>query len=801
MKSIIQTDRQLNSEKNKSPKKSNKTLMIILTLLIGILTVAIVILSVILPKKKKNQNDEEMDQTIEILIEGNRNNKENRYLQEVEDKIKILGDNYNELDSSNALILIDGEKITFDKYLSIKSKKTIKIIIKFKQKILTFKEMFSGCSRIKEITLKNIETELILETTSMFESCTSLSGIKFENMNISNITSTAKMFQNCSILNRIEIEDFSTDKTKDMSKMFEGCTSLDNSNFIEGLSTESAESMNEMFSGCSNITSLNLSNFDTSNVKNMSGMFKGMNKLENIDIGSFNTEKVEYMSEMFENCTSIQSLNLSNFNTEMVITMERMFSSCKNLEIADLTSFNLKNCNNTESMFSYTTRELMLSIEKNEELMISAGISWTEYDQPNLIKIPLNLLFLVDATGSMGWAIDEVKEQVIYIAVNLMKKKGMKDYDLSLGAVFYRDPIESKIDIHQIFNFDKNALNFKNFVNNISAYGGGDFPEDWAGAFLLAKNLSWGNDSFNFIIHIADAPAHGNDWVGNNFVDFYPSEGKKTDEIITYFAKNNFSIAGFMVNELYSNTSFRRAQSIFRNNGNLNYFIKYFSIYETYNDYFLDLVYESFQNVLNSVILNGIDISEEQGEIDWIKVKDNNKIDFVIIRAGIGKVKDTKFEDNYKGAKNSGIPIGVYWTSSALNINNTMEEVELLKEAIQGKLFEFPIYYIIEEESIFYNKNSYSIIRTFYDNLNSLDSIKYFCGIRTTSSKFKRYFNNEILEDFQIWVNDYIEEYPVINVDWGLWKYSESGKIDGIEGSVSLDISILNYTNIIINNK
>ena len=67
-----------------------------------------------------------MDQTIEILIEGNRNNKENRYLQEVEDKIKILGDNYNELDSSNALILIDGEKIPFDKYLSIKSKKNNK---------------------------------------------------------------------------------------------------------------------------------------------------------------------------------------------------------------------------------------------------------------------------------------------------------------------------------------------------------------------------------------------------------------------------------------------------------------------------------------------------------------------------------------------------------------------------------------------------------------------------------------------------------------------------------------------------
>jgi hypothetical protein len=34
---------------------------------------------------------------------------------------------------------------------------------------MTFREMFSGCQRIKEVSLKDIETELVLETTSMFE--------------------------------------------------------------------------------------------------------------------------------------------------------------------------------------------------------------------------------------------------------------------------------------------------------------------------------------------------------------------------------------------------------------------------------------------------------------------------------------------------------------------------------------------------------------------------------------------------------------------------------------------------------
>jgi len=551
-------------------------------------------------------------QKIEMVIEGSqtsgrRNLEEDE--DEVEEKIKVMGETFDELGHNDALIYLDDKKMSFNKYISVKSSKTVKLVIKFTKKIATFREMFSGCQRIKEVSLKDIETELVFETTSMFEGCSSLTGVKFENTGIYNITSTAKMFQKCSSLNMIEIETFSTDKTKDMSKMFDGCSSLDDSTFIEGLSTGSVETMDGMFSGCSELKSLDLSGYDTSNVKDMSGMFKGMTSLEELEISSFHTENVEYMSEMFESCTSILSLDLSSFNTEMVINMDRMFSSCLKLEEVDLTSFKLTNCNSTESMFTNTTRELMLSIEKNEEVMIHAGFSWTEKEtETNVTKIPLYLLFLVDATGSMSGAIEDVKTDIVYIAVNLLKKKGMENYDLSLAAIFYRDPIDSNYDIHEIFDFDKNALNFKNFTMNIRADGGEDWPEDWAGAFNLSKYLSWQNDSLKFIVHIADAPAHGLDYVGG--YDKYPKEGNKTDEILTYFAQNNFSIAGFETNYESAGPSFKRAQKIFRDNGNLKYLFKYYSTYEPEEDYLLNSVYDSFQYLQNTANLHGIDISE-----------------------------------------------------------------------------------------------------------------------------------------------------------------------------------------------
>lgn len=349
----------------------------------------------------------------------------------------------------------------------------------------------------------------------------------------------------------------------------------------------------------------------------------------------------------------------------------------------------------------------------------------------------------------------------------------MEIYDLSLAAIFYRDPIDSSYDKHEIFDFDKNAINFRNFVEDIYADGGADGPEDWAGGFNIAKNLSWENDSFKFIVHIADAPAHGLDWVGG--YDSYPEEGNKTDEIITYFAKNNFSIAGFKVYD-YPNYSYKRAQKIYRDNGNFNYFIKYFSADEIDQDYFLNLVYDTFQNIQNTAILNGIDISEEQGEIDWEQIKKDKSIDFVIIRAGIGNKSDSKFNDNYKGAKKAGIPIGIYWYAKAVDKIEATVEAEACQKILEGKEFEFPIYYVIEDDNIF-NYGSYNSLINYFFDAFPLNTTNYLCGLGSSSYRLEYDFYGEDLDEYQIWA--YNGNYSTVNkMDLGIWKYNDEGTIN-----------------------
>jgi surface protein len=69
-----------------------------------------------------------------------------------------------------------------------------------------------------------------------------------------------------------------------------------------------------MFNNCCSLSSLDLSNFNTSNVKVMGEMFSGCSNLTSLDLSSFRTEKVEDMSGMFNNCSRLTSLNLYNFD-------------------------------------------------------------------------------------------------------------------------------------------------------------------------------------------------------------------------------------------------------------------------------------------------------------------------------------------------------------------------------------------------------------------------------------------------------------------------------------------------------
>ena len=71
---------------------------------------------------------------------------------------------------------------------------------------------------------------------------------------------------------------------------------------------------------------------------------------------------------------------------------------------------------------------------------------------------------------------------------------------------------------------------------------------------------------------------------------------------------------------------------------------------------------------------DGIDVSAFQGDIDFDSVKAGG-IEFVYIKASEGTtLVDPKFEDNYAGAKDADLLIGVYHFVRAQNVSEAQAE-------------------------------------------------------------------------------------------------------------------------------
>ena len=163
-------------------------------------------------------------------------------------------------------------------------------------------------------------------------------------------TNTQYMFSFMRNLTTLNLSNFDTSNVTNMRSMFSSMynlTTLDLSNF----DTSKVTDMNSMFSDMSKLTSLNLPNFDTSNVTNMGYMFSGMSKLTSLNLPNFDTSNVTNMQYMFFNMPSLTTLDLSSFDTSQVTNMSGMFLGMSKLTSLNLPNFDTSNVTNMKSMF------------------------------------------------------------------------------------------------------------------------------------------------------------------------------------------------------------------------------------------------------------------------------------------------------------------------------------------------------------------------------------------------------------------------------------------------------------------
>lgn len=196
----------------------------------------------------------------------------------------------------------------------------------------------------------------------------------------------------------------------------------------------------------------------------------------------------------------------------------------------------------------------------------------------------------------------------------------------------------------------------------------------------------------------------------------------------------------------------------------------------------------------------GIDVSKWQGTINWDKVKKSG-IEFAIIREGYGNKMpsqiDSKFKDNIKGAKSVGIPVGVYHYSYAKNPEDAANEANFCLENIQDYQLEYPVVFDIEDSSMtnLGRRTLTDICASFCD---MIEVAGYYAMIYTNPNWIKNYlYADELLCKHDLWLAQWNCKKP--SYSCGIWQHSETGKIDGINGNVDLNISYKNYPEIMKN--
>lgn len=189
----------------------------------------------------------------------------------------------------------------------------------------------------------------------------------------------------------------------------------------------------------------------------------------------------------------------------------------------------------------------------------------------------------------------------------------------------------------------------------------------------------------------------------------------------------------------------------------------------------------------------GIDISSHQGRIDFEQLRAAG-VEVAIVRIGGrgytqgGIFRDDSFHDNVVGAHAVGIETGAYFFSQATTVEEAVAEAEAVCEWIAPYDMTYPVMYDWERQINGRTAEvSYATVtecaKAFCDILMQHD---YRAGVYF-NLEMSYYMDMQELEPYSLWLAQYADcpSYPY-RLDG--WQYSNEGVIEGISGTVDLDL-------------
>lgn len=190
--------------------------------------------------------------------------------------------------------------------------------------------------------------------------------------------------------------------------------------------------------------------------------------------------------------------------------------------------------------------------------------------------------------------------------------------------------------------------------------------------------------------------------------------------------------------------------------------------------------------------VKGIDVSYWQGNIDWDKVKASS-VKFAILRCGYGtNGVDSTFERNVKECERVGIPWGAYYFSYAESVDEAKKELATCLKQLKGKKPSYPIYYDLEDEATTGKCSNATILKMAKAFVEGIEKAGYWAGIYANLNWFNTRLTDSWYDKKAKWVAQY-NDRCTYKKSYGIWQYTSSGKVNGIDGNTDMNYCYVDY--------
>lgn len=194
----------------------------------------------------------------------------------------------------------------------------------------------------------------------------------------------------------------------------------------------------------------------------------------------------------------------------------------------------------------------------------------------------------------------------------------------------------------------------------------------------------------------------------------------------------------------------------------------------------------------------GISVSKYQnraGQIDWNAVK-NDGISFAFVRIGYLRDLDPYFDENMRSAAASGIKLGAYIYSQAVDTFSAAQEAYFIIETLKEYPISYPVAYDVESQTILDANLSREQLA---EQINTFCKIVSDAGYTPIVYGNNEWFTQHIdtsLVPYDLWYARYQTDqhnYP----NRTIWQCTDAGTVSGISGNVTLELSFKDYSSVI----